>query len=379
MSNAKPLGGNIFTLPFLFLGTLAAIAIYFLGIRFVDGMGAVTNLNGGHAWGIWVVYDVVVGTALACGGYAMAIVIYVFNKGQYHPLMRPAIVASLLGYALGGFGAFFDMGKWWQFYNILLPWNMNFNSVMLEVGLCVFTYIIILIIEFAPMFLERIGATRLLAVLNKALFFFIAVGVLLPTMHQSSLGSLLIAMGHKVAPVWQSLHFQPLFAILTALSMGFSIVIFEASMSRVGLDQPDETPLLSKLAKIIVTLLSIYLVVRFGELAMRGKLGFAFAGDFNSLMFIIETALFIIPVVILASEQKRRNARMLLIAAVSMLFAGSLYRFNAFLITFDPGVGYSYFPSLPEVMVTVGIIAIEIMAYLFLVKVFPVLHKEKHA
>jgi len=379
MSNAKPLGGNIFTLPFLFLGILAAIGIYFLGIRFVDGMGAVTNLNGGHAWGIWVVYDVVVGTALACGGYAMAIVIYVFNKGQYHPLMRPAIVASLLGYALGGFGAFFDMGKWWQFYNILLPWNMNFNSVMLEVGLCVFTYIIILIIEFAPMFLERIGATRLLAVLNKALFFFIAVGVLLPTMHQSSLGSLLIAMGHKVAPVWQSLHFQPLFAILTALSMGFSIVIFEASMSRVGLDQPDETPLLSKLAKIIVGLLSVYLIVRFGELAMRGKLGIAFAGDFNSLMFIIETALFIIPVVILASEQKRRNARMLLIAAVSMLFAGSLYRFNAFLITFDPGVGYSYFPSLPEVMVTVGIIAIEIMAYLFLVKVFPVLHKEKHA
>jgi Ni/Fe-hydrogenase subunit HybB-like protein len=379
MSKAKPLGGNLFTLPFLFLGILAAIGLYFLVIRFVDGMGAVTNLNGGHAWGIWVVYDVVVGTALACGGYAMAIVIYVFNKGQYHPLMRPAIVASLLGYALGGFGAFFDMGKWWQFYNILLPSNMNFNSVMLEVGLCVFTYIIILFIEFAPIFLERIGAQKVLAVLNKALFFFIAVGVLLPTMHQSSLGSLLIAMGHKVAPVWQSWHFQPLFAILTALSMGFSIVIFEASMSRVGLDQPDETPLLSKLAKIIVGLLSLYLLVRFGELAVRGKLGYAFAGDFNSLMFIIETVLFVIPVVILSSEQKRRNARLLLIAAVSMLFAGSLYRFNAFLITFDPGMGYHYFPSWPEVMVTLGIIAIEIMAYLFLVKVFPVLHSQKHA
>jgi len=379
MSKHKPLGGNIFTLPFLFLGVLAVIGIYYLGVRFTEGLGAVTNLNGGHAWGIWVVYDIVVGTALACGGYALAIVVYVFNKGQYHPLMRPAILASMLGYALGGFGAFFDMGKWWQFYNIMLPWNMNFNSVMLEVGLCVFTYIIILIIEFSPAFLERIGAKGLLAVLNKFLFLFIAIGILLPTMHQSSLGSLLIAMGHKVAPVWQSLHFQPVFAILTALAMGFSIVIFEASFSTVGFRQPSETPLLSKLGKIIVGLLVVYLVVRFGELAMRDKLGFAFAGDFNSIMFILETTLFVIPLVILTSEEKRKNARLLLIAAVSMLFAGSLYRFNAFLITFDPGPGYSYFPSFPEVMITVGIIAIEIMAYLFFVKTLPVLHDSKHA
>ena len=141
MSNAKPLGGRIFTLPFLFLGVLAAIGAYYLGIRFVDGMGAVTNLNGGHAWGIWVVYDVVVGTALACGGYALALVVYVFNKGEYHPLMRPCDPCFIAWVCFGWLCAFFDMGKWWQFYNILLPWNMNFNSVMLEVGLCVFTYI----------------------------------------------------------------------------------------------------------------------------------------------------------------------------------------------------------------------------------------------
>jgi Ni/Fe-hydrogenase subunit HybB-like protein len=97
------------------------------------------------------------------------------------------------------------------------------------------------------------------------------------------------------------------------------------------------------------------------------------------MMFILETALFVIPLVILASPSKRSCPKGLLLAAVSLLFAGSLYRFNAFLITFDPGPGYAYFPSFPEVMVTVGIIAIEIMAYLFLVKVFPVLHKAKHA
>ncbi len=379
MSQHKPIGGRLFTLPFMALGIVAAIGLYFLMMRFQEGMSAVTNLNGGNAWGLWVVYDVVIGTALACGGYALAIAVYVLNKGQYHPLMRPAIMASLFGYALGGFGAFIDMGRWWQFYNIFLPGNMNFNSVMLEVGLCVATYILILFIEFAPAVLEKMGAKGAVKALNKVLFIFIALGVLLPTMHQSSLGSLLIAMGYKVTPLWQTMHLQPLLAVLSALTMGFSIVIFEESFATVGLRRPAETRLLGGLGKAIMGLLVAFLIVRIAELVIQGKLGLAFAGDMNSLMFLLETTLFVIPVVILSSPVNRRSGRKLLIAALSMLFAGSLYRLNAFLIGFDAGPGYSYFPSVPEIMVTVGIVAAEIMAYLIFVKKLPVLHASKHA
>ncbi|MES9885391.1 MAG: Ni/Fe-hydrogenase cytochrome b subunit, partial [Candidatus Sedimenticola sp. 6PFRAG1] len=351
MSGHERLSGRIFTPAFIALGVIFLIGLYFMVTRFVDGMGAVSNLNGGFAWGIWVVYDVVIGTAFACGGYALAITVYVLNKGKYHPLIRPAILASLLGYALGGFGAIFDMGRWWQFYNILLPWNWNFNSVMLEVGLCVATYIIVLVLEFAPAVLERFGAEKLLKLLNKMLFFFIALGVLLPTMHQSSLGSLLIAMGYKVDPLWQSLQMQPLLAILTAVTMGFSIVVFEGSFAAVGFGRQSETPLLKGLGKGIVGLILVYLVVRFAEIIIGGKLGLVFAGDFSSLMFLLETALFIIPLVILMSPSRRSSGPMLLMAAISMLLAGALYRFNAFLFTFDPGPGYSYFPSVPEIMV----------------------------
>ncbi|MCG8428873.1 MAG: Ni/Fe-hydrogenase cytochrome b subunit, partial [Chromatiales bacterium] len=274
-----PIGGRIITVPFMVLGVIALIGFYFLIQRFTDGMGAVTNLNGGHAWGIWVVYDVVVGTALACGGYALAITVYVLNKGKYHPLVRAAVMASLFGYALGGFGAFIDMGRWWQFYNIFLPWNWNFNSVMLEVGLCVATYILILFIEFSPVVMEKFGWKNLEKRLNKVVFFFIALGILLPTMHQSSLGSLLIAMGYKVDPLWQSLQLQPLLAILSALTMGFSVVVFEVSFAAVGLRRPAETKLLGGLSKAIMGLLIAFLVVRFAELLFRGKLGLIFVGD----------------------------------------------------------------------------------------------------
>ncbi|MES9960463.1 MAG: Ni/Fe-hydrogenase cytochrome b subunit [Sedimenticola sp.] len=379
MSGHERLSGRILTPTFMVLAAIFIASLYFMVTRFIEGMGAVSNLNGGFAWGIWVVYDVVIGTAFACGGYALAITIYVLNKGQYHPLIRPAILASLLGYALGGFGAIFDMGRWWQFYNILLPWNWNFNSVMLEVGLCVATYIIVLVLEFAPAVLERFGAQKLLKVLNKVLFFFIALGVLLPTMHQSSLGSLLIAMGYKVDPLWQSLQLQPLLAILTAVTMGFSIVVFEGSFAAVGFGRQSETPLLKGLGKGIVGLILVYLVVRFAEIIMRGKLDLVFAGDFSSLMFLLETALFIVPAVILMSPRRRASGPTLLLAAISMLLAGALYRFNAYLFTFDPGPGFSYFPSVPEMMVTLGVVAFEIMAYIVLVKSFPVLHRAEHA
>ncbi|HPE78618.1 MAG TPA: Ni/Fe-hydrogenase cytochrome b subunit [Gammaproteobacteria bacterium] len=379
MSHYQPLGRRVVTLPFVFLGVIALIGLYFLAERFINGMGAVTNLNGGFPWGIWVVYDIVVGTALACGGYALAVTVYVFNKGKYHPLIRPALLASLLGYGLGGVGAIIDMGRWWQFYNLFLPWQMNFNSVMLEVGLCVSAYIVVLMIEFLPTVLEKFKAEALLKKLNKVLFVVIALGVLLPTMHQSSLGTMLIAMGWKVHPLWQTLHLQPLLAVLTAFTMGFSIVVFEGSLSSVGFRRKPETHLLSGLGRIIVGLIAVYLAIRFGEILVRGKLGLVFAGDLASLMFLIETALFVYPLVVLMSPRGRGNARSLLFAAVSMLLAGTLYRFNAFLITLDPGPGYSYFPALPEIMVTVGLVAIEIMVFLFVVKTFPVMPREDHA
>ena len=379
MSNYQPTGGRLLTFPSLMLAVVAGIGLYYLGIRFIHGLGTVTQLNGAHAWGIWVVYDIVIGTALACGGYALAITVYILNKGKYHPLMRGALTASLFGYALGGMGAFIDMGRWWAFYNIFLPWNMNFNSVMLEVGLCVGTYILVLFIEFSPVLLDKFGAQKLRNALNKVLFLFIALGILLPTMHQSSLGSLLIAMGYKVAPLWQSLHFQPLLALLTALAMGFSIVIFEAALVSKAFQRPDETRLLSGLGKAIVGLLALYLIVRFVEIILRNKLGLVLALDTNSLLFLLETALFVFPLVVLLSRAKRRNRRWLLAAALSMLLAGTLYRFNAFLFTFNPGPGYSYFPSVPEIMVTVGIIALEVLAYLLFVKLLPILPAEEKA
>ena len=389
---SKPIGGEFLTTPFKVLAGLTLFAGLLVLIRYVMGIGAVSNLSDGYPWGIWIAYDVVAGTAIACGGYSMAILVYVLNKGEYHPLMRPALLASVFGYTLAAISIFIDIGRYWQGYNMFRPKYSNINSVMLEVAVCIALYVMVLWIEFAPVFFEGIQKNKsnlpafltkwdvsgLQKIWSKFLFIFIAIGILLPTMHQSSLGSLMLIAGKKLSPLWQT-GFLPLLFLISAITMGYAIVIFESLYSSVGLKRPAETPILAKLSGIMPWLIGVYLVIRVLDLVIRGALGKAFAFNVQSLMFWIENALFVYPMVILMSAQNRAKARPLFLSAFSMLVAGLVYRFNAFLVGFDPGNGWHYFPSFSEIMITFGIIAFEIMAYLYIVKKFPVLPKTEHA
>jgi Ni/Fe-hydrogenase subunit HybB-like protein len=130
-------------------------------VRFLFGLGAVTALNDGYPWGIWVVVDVVIGSAFACGGFSVAMLVYIFNKGEYHPLVRPALLASLFGYTLAGAGVIFDLGRWWNVWHMFWPWSINPNSVMFEVAVCISLYIVVMWIEFSPVILEQQGKDEL--------------------------------------------------------------------------------------------------------------------------------------------------------------------------------------------------------------------------
>ena len=381
MSQYQRLNRKYLTLPSLLLTLVVMAAVVVIINRFLNGLGSVTNLSDAYPWGIWVSFDIVVATAFACGGYALALVVYILNKGQYHPLVRPALLASLLGYSMGGMSAFIDMGRYFNFYHLFNPNQVNLNSVMLEVGLCVLAYTLVLVIEFMPAVLEKFGKYNLKAKLEKVLFVFIAIGALLPTMHQSSLGSLLIAAGQKVYPLWQSLHFQPLLALSSAIMMGMSIVIWEGSMVTSHYKRASETHILKGVGRFALYLLAFFLAVRFFDLTRRGVWGLAFEGDYRGNLFLIETLLFIVPLVILASPKLRAQGSKLMIAATTLLLAGALYRLNAFLIGWvpNPGDTYVYFPSVAELTVTIGLVALEVLAYVVIVKMFPVLPQEHEA
>jgi Ni/Fe-hydrogenase subunit HybB-like protein len=367
-----PLGGSLVTPLTITLAALAGIAFIILGVRFVFGLGATTNLNNGYPWGIWIVYDVVIGSAFACGGYTMALLVYIFNKGEYHPMVRPALLASLFGYTLAGAGVMFDLGRYWNVWHMFWPRYAQVNSVMFEVAVCITCYIIVMWIEFSPAFLEKLGLKEVNRKLSKVLFFIIALGVLLPSMHQSSLGSLLVVLGSQINPLWQTI-LLPLLYLMTAVLIGFAIVIFEACLSSSGFKRPLELHLLSKLSKLMIWVLVAYLIIRVADLVVRNALGGMFQANIEALMFWVEMGLFIAPLIILAQPAARKSPTKLFIAAFCLMFAGFILRINSFLVGYETGAGWHYFPSVPEIMVSVGMIAIEILGYIVLVRYLPIL------
>jgi Ni/Fe-hydrogenase subunit HybB-like protein/Fe-S-cluster-containing dehydrogenase component len=380
---SEPIGTRILTWPFALLAVLALAGVFAVGYRLLFGLGPATNLSDGYPMGLWIAFDVVTGTALACGGYAVALLVYLLNRGKYHPLVRAAIVTSALGYTLGGLSVLIDIGRWWNFYKIpLYAQHWNFNSILLEVALCIMLYTIVLWIEISPAFLERwreagSGWVKRWAAaaspkVERAMPYLVALGLVLPTMHQSSLGSLMLLAGEKLHPLWHTPLLPALF-LVSCVAMGYAAVSLESLISARVFNRPRETPMLRALAVPIAVVLSAYVLLRLVDVVYRGKLGLVLAGDVYSLLFIVEMGLFAIPALGLLIERRTAGPGFLLTVGVAVILGGALYRFSTFLIAFNPGPQWAYFPSLMEFMVTIGLVAAEIMCYAIIVKKLPIL------
>jgi len=384
-TQARPMGGPLLTRSYVVLLGLAALAFIIIVWRFAAGLGPTTALSDGYPWGVWIAFDVVTGTALACGGYAMALLVYIFNKGKYHPLVRPAILTSALGYSIAGLSVMIDIGRPWNAWKLPIQvWKWNVNSALLEVALCIMAYCVVLYLELVPALLEKykgekttIGriADRVLPLFDKALIFIVAFGILLPTMHQSSLGSLMMLTGPKLHPLWFS-PLLPLLFLVGCVMMGFAIVVFEATFSAKAFGHKPETPMLRNLAKLSAWFSALFVIIRVVDLGVRGSLGYAFTLDTYGVMFWIETLLFLAPLLILYTKTKHYSLGNIFRQAMLLAFAGALYRFDTYLVAFNPGPGYHYFPAVPELLVTIGLVAGEIAIYIFVVKKFPIVGGE---
>ena len=371
-----PVGGSLVNAVTLTCFVLIALMAAILMVRFLFGLGAVTGLNDGYPWGIWVVVDVVIGSAFACGGFSVAMLVYIFNKGEYHPLVRPALLASLFGYTLAGAGVIFDLGRWWNVWHMFNPWSFNPNSVMFEVAVCITLYIVVMWIEFSPVMLEQLGKAEAKRKVGRAMFFVIALGTVLPMMHQSSLGTLLVVLGGQVHPLWQT-PVLPLLYLLSAITMGYAVVLFESCVASSAYRRKIEMHMLTPMAKIMLGILAVFIVVRLGDIVVRGALPRAFEPSVQALMFWLEMACFIAPLILIGAESNRRNPARLFLAGVLLMLAGALMRLSGFLIGYETGGDFNYFPTLAEVLVTAGMFAVEVLGYIIITRRFPVLPREE--
>jgi Ni/Fe-hydrogenase subunit HybB-like protein len=358
-------------------GIILAAGAYATYVRFVHGLGASTNLSDEFPWGLWIGFDVISGVGLAAGGFTLAAIVYIFNVKRFEPIVRPAILTAFLGYLLVIIGLMYDLGRPLQIWHAIIMWNPR--SVMFEVAWCVMLYTTVLALEFSPLVLERFQLKRTLAIVKKITIPLVIAGIVLSTLHQSSLGSLYLITPDKLYGLWYS-PYLPLFFYISAIAVGCGMVIFESYLSSRAFKRGIEMDLLSQLGKIAVVMLLMYLSLKVIDLVERGALPLLFEPRMETYLYWLEMSVGVFaPLVLLSMRRMREHRTGLFVGAVLIVTGFVLNRMNITITGFEGWAGQSYFPSWMEIAVTLSIVTLGFIAFRYAAKYLAVFTHEEHA
>ena len=349
------------------VGILAATTV----ARFVHGLGAVTALSDAAPWGLWIGFDVMSGVALAAGGFVLAATVYIFGLERYRPFVRPAILTALLGYAAVAVGLLYDLGLPWRIWHPAI--HPQYHSVLFEVAMCVMLYLLVLSLEFTPVVMEHpLFSGRvfqsILKGLKKVTIPLVIAGIVLSTLHQSSLGSLFLITIQRLHPLWYSPYIYVLFFI-SAIGLGLTMVVLESLLSRWFFGHEVHAREISGLSLAASVVLWLYVAFRVGDLAMRGHLGMAVDGSWQGRLFLFELALSaVIPATLLLFRGVRSSLAGVGLCAALVVSGMVLYRLDVSIIAIARPEGSGYFPSWEEFAVSLGIVSAFALIFIYFVQ-----------
>jgi Ni/Fe-hydrogenase subunit HybB-like protein len=349
--------------------------LYSTYLRFTGGLQASTNLNDQFPWGLWIGFDILCGVGLAAGGFTICAVTHIFNIKQFKPLARPAILTAFLGYMLVIFGLMYDLGKPYNIWHAVIMWNPR--SVMFEVAWCVMLYTTVLFLEFSPVVLERFKWKRILRMVRMISIPLMIIGIILSTLHQSSLGSLFLILPTKMSPLWFS-ELLPVYFYLSAIGAGFAMIIFEAFLSARAFNREVEMDLLSKIGLYSAIFLTLTFIIKIIDLTVTGNLYLLGQLTDLTLFFYLEVLVGVfIPAGILFSKELRNQKKWLYISAIFIVAGFLLNRLNVSITSIAGELNLNYFPSFNEISVTMMLVVLGMWAFKMITKYFPVFHEEK--
>lgn len=358
-----------FTFWKLVFYALLAAGLYATWVRFAHGLGAVTNLSDQFPWGIWIGFDILCGVGLAAGGFTLVATVHIFNIEKYKPILRPAILTAFLGYLLVIFALMFDLGRPDRIWHPLIMWNPR--SVMFEVGWCVTLYTTVLFLEFSPAVLEKMkwhAPLKWFRIISVPLMI---AGVILSTLHQSSLGSLYLLVPHKLDRLWYT-PYMPLFFFTSAIAVGLAMTIFESWHSSRAFGRHLETPLLENLASVLLVVQGTYVAMRLMDLSNRHAWGLLAQNRPETYLFLLELLLAAVPLVLLARRNVRSNPSLLYWTALMVIFGFITNRLNISVTGIERASGVTYIPKWTEIAVTLFIVALGFVLFRQAVKYLPI-------
>jgi len=341
--------------------------------RMLIGLGATSHLSDATPWGLWIGFDVMAGVALASGGFIITASVYIFKLERFHDVVRPAVLTAFLGYLAVVVGLLFDLGLPWNIWHMIVFWNPR--SPLFEVGWCVMLYLTVLALEFFPVPAEEFSAlAKARRVLLKWRLPLVITGIGLSTLHQSSLGSLFLAMPYHVHPLWYS-PWLPVLFLVSAIALGLQMVMVESHFTAYIYQRKPETHVLEGLATPARWILLAYLVVRLGDLAARGGVAQFGAGEWHVAMFWFELAVMaVLPITLLSIPRVRRSRAGQWIAAGLGVFGVVLNRVDVGGLVHTGRGEALYIPAWTEFAVSAGVVAAAVLAFLFCVERFAIWH-----
>jgi len=361
-------------------GIIVVVGLVITVIRFTQGLGATTNLSDYNPWGIWIGFDLLVGVALAAGGYVTSAACYIFGLKRFRSAVRPAILTGFLGYALVVLALHYDVGRPWRLpYPFIV--QSGTTSLLFEVAACVALYLTVLFIEFTPAALEWLGLKRARSIVTKLTLVLTIFGVVLSTLHQSSLGALFLIAPSKLHPLWYS-PYLALYFFVSSIVAGLSMVIFEGSLAHKHFhDKMDAEHLREAdgvalgFAKAASWVLAGYFIMKVIGIAQTNAWGYLGSGF--GLWFLVEMLGFVLlPCYFYAIGAREKNLKIIRRTAAWTVLGIVVNRFNVGLVAFNYHLPSSerYFPHWMEIGISVFVVTIGILAYKFIVTHMPILY-----
>jgi Ni/Fe-hydrogenase subunit HybB-like protein len=351
------------------LAVLTALGMSAGLYRLFMGLGNTTNMSTVFPWGAWISFDLTT-VAFSGAAFTLAILVYIFHMHDLHAAIRPTVLFGLLGYGSVLVILFFDLGRWERFWHFLV--YPNLSSALFEVSWCIALYSMILVYEFSPVLLERSKFQKLAKFLEKLLIPMVIAGITLSSMHQSSLGSLFVIMEPRLHPLWYSV-IQPEFFLVSSLAAGISTIIIGSFLGIRLFGQTLPMKVIEKLGSLLPWFLGVYFLMKVIELALTREVGLLFTSGFLGVIYLLEIILGVLVPAVLFSLKKVRVSRISSLAgALFVAFGIVLNRFSATWFALSQRDGVSYFPSLYEVALLVGVASGVLLLFTLAAHFFPV-------
>ena len=361
--------------------TLMGIAFVVAMIRYIYGIGAISNLSNAYPWGFWVSFDLFTGIAISSGAFVLTSIVYILELEEFRPLVRPTLLTGLIGYVMEVIALLVDLGHPERIWHYFI--YQNFTSFLLTIGLYVMIYTVIMAVELAPAVLERFKLQKFADLIKRYMKPLVIIGATISVLHQGSLGALLLIQPAKLFPLWWT-PILPVLFFISAIAIALAMTIFESSLSSRYFHRGLETHLLEKLAAAISYVLGLYLIVRFVQLALASDLQYLFNSGWMSILFWAEIIIgSIIPLILFALKKIRQSPKGLLTGAIILLLGMILNRFDVSWLAIqhsDPltyiptfmANNVHYLPSLPEVSISIGIFSFGVLAFGLAIKYLPI-------